>query len=205
MIKKIDRKIDAAKMRKSFAKQQGVSLSSVRVVRVEDNDLYDEFCNATEALDHRITAMECQTAMTHEKSNSYDLIISNSLVFEFNFGYMTIKPNRVGGIELNSIVVYEQFRGQGLGSKMMVLFCDLLAKSIIVLVEDNVEIGTSTLSAALNITSPNGQHQTSPMRQKIDMYSKIGYFVTKFHNPGLIDMELDYKSFLTYCQNQNII
>lgn len=206
-IKSIDNKVSIADSKKRHAKMTGLALNKISVVRIDTNDLYDEICNAYDnsplAEVDVCKAVEFTSTMSHNKGKKVDVIVSNTLELRFDFGYIRIKPNNKNGVELCSMVVFDGFRGQGRGTTLLNLFKALLFDAMSALIKDDVEFGDVTLTAAANIDGLNqfgvNQRFTSPMRQKLEMYTKLGFSVSKMHNPGLVDMTLNVEKFLSDC------
>lgn len=205
-IKTFENKTNLLQVKKKVAKNHSVSQNQVSIVRVENTDLYDEFCNAFDNSQYAkadfVKALEFETSMAHEKGKKVSVVVSQTLELSFDFGYIRIKPNAKGGVELCSMVVYDEHRGTGKGTLLLLTFCGLLYDAMIALVDDNVDFGDVTLTAAAYINGHNFYNQPqkyeSPMRQKLAMYNKIGFVVSKMHDAGMIDMTLDIKTFLDY-------
>lgn len=208
-IQSIEKKINISQLKKTMSKRNNIAVNKVTVVRIDTNDLYDEICNSYDNSSlsnlNVCQATEFETSMSYDGGKKLHVVVSNTLDINFEFGYIRIKPNEKNGVELCSMVVYDEFRGQGKGSILLNLFRALLFDAILVLVNDNVDFGDITLTAAAHVDSYNrlGQSQrfSSPMRQKLQMYTKLGFSVSKVHNAGLIDMNLNVEKFLNDCMS----
>jgi len=142
---------------------------------VESNDLFEEFMNQLDKM--KVNYVEHIFQQRVFKGKKSKFTTSPACTVDCKFGFFRISPTEKG-IELSTIVVYDEYRNKGIGKYFMSIIVNCVCAALVALDEDNIEIDdmTFTLSATPQVHFANRIFR-SPLRNKVELYKKFGFVV----------------------------